>query len=236
MIELEKFEQIKTNIETIKKNNLLPPLSLATDVPSERKLIILIDIVGFSKGTTREQVYKIYAFQHYVFKKVLSNRFSFENRIKIDQFIPTGDGCYIVADECPPDTALEFLITLVSGFQYLQTDDENPWALRASADFGECVPFLDLARHKNYIGEGMNEAARILSYGQSILEQKYREDNPEAQPIQAKLFSRNTLYAGDSLSEHLENYQTKETKLFHFKNIPDKHGKTRNITILQGLK
>lgn len=230
------LERIKNNIEAIKKDQILPPIPIAMDVPSETKLVILIDIVGFSKGTTRQQVYKIYGFQHYVLKKVLSNRINFESRIKIDQFIPTGDGCYIVADECDSQIALDFLVTLVSGFQYLQKDGEDPWALRASAIFGECVPFLDLAHHKNYIGEGMNEAARILSYGQSALEKKFLADNPEAETLAAKMYSRNSLYVGDTLSKPLAEYANDGNNLYEFVQVPDKHGKCRNITVLQGLK
>ncbi|MCQ2574260.1 MAG: hypothetical protein MJ182_10235, partial [Treponema sp.] len=134
------FEKLKSDIEFKYKDEILPPLSITADIPPENKLIILIDIVGFSKGTTKEQVYKIYSFEHYVIKHVLSNLFDHKNRIHINQFIPTGDGCYIVADECEPEIALDFLTALVRGFQYLKTDDEEPWALRVSALYGECVP------------------------------------------------------------------------------------------------
>lgn len=230
------FTKIKANLEAARKSGVLPPISITQEIPAENKLVILIDIVGFSKGTTKEQVYKIYSFEHYVIKQVLSNLFNFKNRIKINQFIPTGDGCYIVADECDPKLALDFLVTLITGFQFLSEDEKNPWALRASALFGECVPFLDLARHKNYIGEGMNEAARILSYGQSALEKKFMEENPECTVSDAKVFSRNSLYVGDSLSEELVNYAESEKNIFRLENISDKHGKCRNVTVLQGLK
>lgn len=230
------FEKIKKNFETIRSSEILPPLSITTGIPAENKLVILIDIVGFSKGTTREQVYKIYAFEHYVTKHVVSNLVSFKNRIKINQFIPTGDGCYIIADKCEPKIVLDFLITLVGGFQYIKNDDENPWALRASALFGECVPFLDLAHHRNYIGEGMNEAARILSYGQSALEKKFLEENPGSADIDAKHFSRNSLFVGESLSEELVKYADGEKTLYKFNQIADKHGKCRDITVLQGLR
>lgn len=230
------FEKIRTDIELKYKDEILPPLSITAEIPAEKKLIILIDIVGFSKGTTREQVYKIYSFEHYVIKHVLSNLLNHKNRIHINQFIPTGDGCYIVADECEPKIALDFLTALIRGFQYINVEDEEPWALRVSALFGECVPFLDLAHHKNYVGDGMNEAARILSYGQSALEKKFLEENPCLDISDAKLFSRNSLYVGDNLSEQIKEYCDEEKQVYHLKQIPDKHGKCRNITVLQGLK
>lgn len=231
-----EFEKIKAELEAAHKDTILPPMALAAGIPAETRLIILIDIVGFSKGTSREQVYKIYAFEHYVTKSLMENLVNFKKPIRIDRFIPTGDGCYIVADKCDPSQAMDFLTALIRGFQYLKTDDENPWALRASALFGECIPFLDLAHHKNFIGEGMNEAARILSYGQAALEKDFLEKNPAAGISDAKLFSRNSLYVGDSLSETLKNYAGSNEELFSFTAIPDKHGKTRDITVLQGLR
>lgn len=230
------FEKIKSDLEAIRNDEILPPLSITAEIPAENKLVILIDIVGFSKGTTKEQVYKIYAFEHYVIKHVIANMLNIKNRIKINQFIPTGDGCYIVADECEPKLALDFLISLIRGFQYIKNDDENPWALRVSALFGECVPFLDLAHHKNYIGEGMNEAARILSYGQSALEKKFLQENPDAKIIDAKLFSRNSLYVGESLSRELIDYADNKQNIFQMNQIPDKHGKCRDITVLHGIQ
>jgi len=230
------FDKIKTDFETARNEKILGPASFTADVFAENKLVILIDIVGFSKGSTREQVYKIYAFEHYVLKQVLSNFLDFNKHIKINDFIPTGDGCYIVADECSPEHALNFLVTLVKGFQYLNEDAEHPWALRASALVGECVPILDLAHHKNYIGDGMNEAARILSYGQAALEKAYLNKNPEKTVTDAKLFSRNSLYVGDSLSSALSEYSDEGKNIVHFSGIPDKHGIKRNISVLQGLK
>lgn len=210
--------------------------NLAADFPEVQKLIILIDIVGFSKSTTREQVNNIYLFQRYLLGNILNNHLGFKNRIRISQFIPTGDGCYIVADECDAETALDFLTTLVGGFNQLKDEEENPLALRASALIGSCVPFMDIAKHKNYIGEGMNEAARILSGGQSYLEKKFAKENPDASVLDAKMYSRNSLYLGDSLIGPVKEYKDSCNSMVRFLNVPDKHGAKRNITVLQGIE
>lgn len=206
------------------------------EIPEEQKLIILIDIVGFSKSTTREQVYNIYLFQRYLISQVLSNRMgSFSKKIHIRNFIPTGDGCYIVADECEPEVALDFLVTLIGGFKEVESEDGKQMSLRASALIGACVPFLDVAKHLNFVGEGMNEASRILSGGQKQLEEKYTQENPEAEELAAKMYSRNCLYLGDSLIDCIQDYQEDCKAIISFKDVPDKHGKTRNVTVLQGI-
>lgn len=205
-----------------------------TQVHEEEKLIILIDIVGFSKSSTRDQVYKIYLFQSYLTKKILTNKIATSGKIHISHFVPTGDGCYIVADKCDENSALKFLISIVSGFRKIENKDKIELSIRASALIGKVVPFFDMARHFNYIGEGMNEASRILSGGQNILEKEFLKENPD-QAGKEKLFSRNSLYLGDSLVSSLENFTESYSQLYKFENVPDKHGLTRNITVLQGI-
>lgn len=225
---------LRENAENFLDNTIVPP-ALLSEIPEEKKLIILIDIVGFSKSTTRQQVKTIYIFQRYVLKNILSNRLSLNEKIHISEFIPTGDGCYIVAEKCEPETALDFLTTLVGGFQYIKTEEGTHLSLRASATIGECVPFIDMAKRKNYIGEGMNEAARILSYGQSELESKYKISHPDADTLTTKLFSRNSLYLDKSLSENLENYREDCSGIYELKDVTDKHGKKRDVWVLNGL-
>ena len=50
------------------------------NVPEETKLIILVDIVGFSKFTSRQQLYAVYLLQHYILKKLVKNTLNFEKK------------------------------------------------------------------------------------------------------------------------------------------------------------
>ena len=230
------FAKAITELHTekiLKMTNNLP--NFMAQVHEEEKFIILIDIVGFSKDTTRNQVYKIYLFQRYLTSQILTNTIASCGKIRISHFVPTGDGCYIVADKCNPDTALSFLISLVSGFKNIQTENALSLSIRASALFGSVVPFFDMARHLNYIGEGMNEAARILSGGQKVLEEMYLSEHPGALYGDEKKYSRNSLFLGDSLAESIEEYKEDCTNLLHFADVADKHGKKRNVTVLQGI-
>lgn len=237
---IKDIKKMKNDFDSKNKKKLLKfsksiP-NIFAKVPEQQKLIILIDIVGFSKSTTRQQVYNIYLFQRYLTIEVLTSKFSFSSKIKINQFIPTGDGCYIVADKCAPQYALKFLTTLISGFKEMQDSDNNPLALRVSALIGECVQFMDIAKHINFVGEGMNEASRILSGGQSFLEEKFLQNHKSAEILDAKKYSRNSLYLGDSLTSNINDFKKNCDEIFYFKNVADKHGKMRNITVLQNVK
>lgn len=209
--------------------------ALLVNFPVENKLIILIDIVGFSKQDTRDQVSNIYLFQRYLISEVLNNKMDFANRIHISNFIPTGDGCYIVADECDAKTAMDFLVSLTGGFQHIGSGKKDFLSLRVSATIGECVPFIDMGHHKNFIGKGMNEAARILSCGQAVLENDFKEKNPYAETMAAKVASRNSLYIDDSLSVLANEYKDECAAIKKFENVADKHGFVRNITVLQNI-
>ncbi|MCR5188583.1 MAG: hypothetical protein K6C97_06570 [Treponema sp.] len=218
------------------KNVLKMTGTFSNLVKEEEKLIILIDIVGFSKDSTRDQVYKIYLFQHFLANKIVSNKIANKGKIHISHFVPTGDGSYIITEKCQPDYALTFLTNLISGFKNYKPEGNLSLSIRASALIGKVVPFIDIARHINYIGQGMNEAARILSYGQKALEEKFLEENPDAEKGQEKLYSRNSLFLGDSLAEALDNYKDACNEILTFNNLADKHGLTRNVSVLQGIK
>lgn len=213
--------------------------------PEVKQLIILTDIVGFSKGDNDQQIRAIYLFQSYLVHLRMCSTHIIKGGIKINQFIPTGDGCYIMADPCEQTKAIEFLTTLITGFQSIQTGDDNKQlSLRVSALIGTCVPFVDLTAHKNYIGEGMNEASRILTGGQTVYEKELSEEHCTEKVLvkegtktnDYKLLSQNCLYLGDSLKDAAKDYAEKTgIQLTTFENIADKHGKTRNISVLKVL-
>ena len=66
----EKIEERRIE-RVINVSKKLP--NLAAEFPEVKKLIILIDIVGFSTATTREQVNNIYLFQRYLVGNILNN-------------------------------------------------------------------------------------------------------------------------------------------------------------------
>ena len=208
--------------------------NIMANVPETEKLIMLVDIVGFSRGTTREQVHKIYLFQRYLMAHLVNNAFSFQKKVKISHFVPTGDGCYIIAEKCDSRIALHFLTTLLDGLKKVRGDNQKPLSLRISALTGSCVPFMDIAHHKNYIGDGMNEAARILSGGQHELEALFLRKNPDKTEADAKEFSQNALYLGDSLADAVTADGDECGQVFRFDAVTDKHGKMRAVTVVRG--
>ena len=222
------FEQLK---KVAREKNLI------SIIPEEESLIILIDIVGFSNSDSRTQFANIFIFQHFLRSFLFSKLFAFGEKIRIRNFVSTGDGCYIVADKCEPEVAVEFLVTMVSGFQGLKDFSDNSLSIRVSALIGKIIPFMDLAHHKNFVGEGMNEAERILTCGRKELEERFMAQGHTEE--EAHAFSQNSLFLGESLFSGLENKSEycmeKSENCYDFKAVTDKHGKSRDIKVLQGI-
>jgi len=184
--------------------------------PEVNKFIILIDIVSFSKKPTHDQMSLLLFFQFVLKNLTRSSRFKYRNEIKIEGFIPTGDGCYMVAKECDEKIAVEFLISIIEVFEKIQLRLEEKISLRVSGLLGKCMPFIDIARHKNYIGEGMNEAERVMSGGRKCLD---GENIP----------NENTVFVDSSLEAAALAYKEKYS-VYKFKEVADKHGKKRDVT------
>ena len=229
-------DRMECTVEQIKK--MAREKNLISMLRSEEKLIILIDIVSFSKNDSKRQFANIFVFQNYVRSFIFSRRFSFKKSVEIENFIPTGDGCYMIAEKCEPHVAINFLVTMISGFQSLKDFDDNPFSIRASALIGECIPFMDLAHHKNFVGEGMNEAERILSSGRQRLEEKFMDEGSSED--EAKMKSKNSLFLGESLygrskSLNLKKIIESEEHLL-LNDVTDKHGKVRDVLVLHSIQ
>lgn len=202
----------------------------------EQKLIILIDMAGFSKTDNNQQVEAIYLFQGYLMRMKFISSHIQQKGIPIDCFIPTGDGCYIITKQPEPKIAIDFLTTLINGFYEIQREkpETEKIYLRVSALFGSCVPFMDLTLHRNYLGSGMNEASRILSCGQQIFENKLIGNGMSFED--SKMHSRNCLYVGDTLKQAVLQYGAEHNlSVDQFAQVSDKHNMKRNITILENI-
>ena len=233
LIEQESLEQNRLIVKLINSTSSVNPL---TKVPEQKKLIVLVDLVDFSEHGTREEVKTIYLLQRYLKMNFISKRFETIGKIHITNCIPTGDGCYIICDECDKEAALNFVYDLIRGFQLIETEDEKPLSMRASALIGTVIPIMDISNHVNFIGEGMNEASRLLSEGQRTLEQQFRSENPDATKDDVQFYSKNSLFIGDSLKQELSDAMKVSCNEIHFSDVGDKHGLTRNITVLQGIR
>lgn len=201
--------------------------------------ILLVDIVGYSKGNTEYQAAILNLFNQ-GFSRALNVILMPKNYPLVDQIIPTGDGCYIIFNEIVNDRFIRVALFIMSSIRALENDwmlqnkldpkNQNHLSLRIGATFGELSYFTDISGKRNCFGEGMNEAARILVYGQKDFEDKF----PKLNSNDSIFFDESVLNQVNLLFPELKKLN-KDCALYDLGLVNDKHNKQRNIYALVNL-
>jgi hypothetical protein len=133
--------------------------------------IILIDIIGFSKLDNHQQLGTVMKLGESL-KGTLASLTDLASREVseiVRGFIPTGDGTYVVLQ---PEFA-GFGIFLSLGLRNALIEPpkrRTPQSLRVriAAHTGVAIPFTDLTGKENFVGDGLNDTARLLSLPPNI--------------------------------------------------------------------
>ena len=153
--------------------------------PSKRG-IVLVDVAGYSKFDTRSQSAILTMFYEGLqLAKFSQDLFSRDH--KIDQLVPTGDGCFIVFKADVTDRILQSVFSIQSSFYCHQKrllrkngkDGINEvLGIRLACHIGDVDFITDAAGNRNAYGTGLNETARILQYGRPALKEKLNGEDP----------------------------------------------------------
>ena len=124
---------------------------------------ILIDIVKYSRLDQDLQVAIISRFQSLIIDGILNDTFRIGD--VVDGLVPTGDGCFIVIKEFGIPSCLdiaEFLFTELAHYNE-EGVAVSPIQTRFAVHVGVADYILDLAGKWNYLGDGMNDTARVAA-------------------------------------------------------------------------
>ncbi|ACS79727.1 hypothetical protein [Maridesulfovibrio salexigens] len=206
----------------------------------KKRGIILIDIAGYSKLETLHQSAVLTLLSRCLKAdiKPLHLLLPFD---PVELIIPTGDGCYIITDErvidkfCNIGLSLPQMLrvtqTQIIEHEFKQEDDfEEKIEIRVACHIGECDFFTDIAGNKNCYGDGLNEAARILSEGQKTAEKQHRANTLGTVFIsdEVKKLAEPTInYLNDKLNHNIKTVDLGE--------VADKHQRTRQIWWVNGM-
>lgn len=127
--------------------------------------IVLADIVGFSKLPTESQLAVanvITAGLRKVAGLLSAGSFRAESELIVG-FVPTGDGFYVVLH---PEVAGYGIFLAMSLRSSMLLDNQKMGNLHAGirigVHLGEAASFEDVCGKTNFVGDGMNECARLL--------------------------------------------------------------------------
>jgi class 3 adenylate cyclase len=128
--------------------------------------VILLDIRGDSELSDDEQLRVVRTITDEALKLMKEGGYKGEKIFVA--FLPTGDGFYIVGDDMLShiwgNMYVLFALSLRNALlKEIQTLPFSCRGVRMSVHYGTTLQFEDIAGHSNFIGAGMNEAARLLA-------------------------------------------------------------------------
>lgn len=130
--------------------------------------IVLTDIVGYSKLRTIQQVAALESVKSVV-RTGLLPAYAAASQLRVEQmvlgFVPTGDGFYWVLNSGLEPWAPLLAIGLRNAGVLVSKqlrDVGITVKFRVAAHCGEVAQISDIADHPNFVGDGMNDCARLL--------------------------------------------------------------------------
>lgn len=122
--------------------------------------IVLIDLADFSKMSNDEQVRLITRFQFYVRHLVQGHG------PMVESVLSTGDGYFIIFREDGFRAMLRFVMRLIKQLTFYNFEDvgANKFYFRIAINVGQVHFFYDINDRWNYVGDGINDAKRIIDF------------------------------------------------------------------------
>lgn len=181
--------------------------------------IVLIDIIGFSHNTSKEQLEIItYLTKSYskVIRMLLNNsQMSFSKML--EGIVPTGDGFYCILNPRLKGYGLILALNFVFFSEHMVKRNKKLTGIRAAVHTGEVAPFTDILGHKNFIGDGLNDCSRHM---------QMRSASPGAVIASLSAFEsfEKFLHLHPDFEELMHRQELKRSSLQEFE---DKHGRIR---------
>lgn len=127
--------------------------------------ILLFDIVQFSKLPNEKQLATAMVITEKLKETVgiLVNQAFLQQNEVLCGFIPTGDGFYIILQPEFAGYGIFLAISLRSSLLLASKQAKDLFSgVRAAVHMGDAFPFKDINGRDNFVGDGLNDCARLL--------------------------------------------------------------------------
>jgi hypothetical protein len=206
-----------------------PTLEITTD-------IILIDVVGYSLLPNEEQLRTVKEIGAGLSTWVhfLAELSDLRKEEVFIGFIPTGDGMYVLLN---PSVCGYGLLLGLSIRNYLVWNSEcflkgSYKGVRVGINTGKMLPFDDVNGTQNFVGDGLNDCARLLK----IEDQEaiaFSGDTSYVVASESAYYWFRQLYTGGDASRFLS---TIRFRISEQKQITDKHDKTHTAYLVEASR
>jgi hypothetical protein len=127
--------------------------------------ILLLDVVGFSKLSNDKQLATAIVITKKLEETIgllVTQAFLEQNEVVLG-FIPTGDGFYIILHPSFAGYGVFLAISLRSSLLLAAKRANNLFSgIRTAVHLGDAFPFKDITGKNNFVGDGLNDCARLL--------------------------------------------------------------------------
>jgi hypothetical protein len=191
--------------------------------------VVLVDIVGFSKLTSKDQVITAVIINGEL-EKILKLSFALSN-LKLNEivagFVPTGDGFYVILQPSIIGYGLSLAISLRSSLLNASERGGDLYkGVRVASNFDEVFQFRDITGKDNYVGPAMNNCARLLSVEPSTAPAGFLEDDNFIIASEFSLDAHDKLYSSEEAKKYFSSaLGLKRSSVI---TITDKHGFEHN--------
>ncbi len=195
-------------------------------VPVLHTDIILVDFVGFSTLDDAGQ---------FVSMSVVSRLMGgIMDRLAVQSFgkkvdmaigwVPTGDGFYIILNPKVIGTAIFVALFLRQALMTRVNQTVGLKGVCVAVHHGTAVPFDDVTGKRNYIGTGLNDAARLLALKpeEAVMARNFHRDDNFFIASEAALDHFYMVYPQDEIQSFLDMNGWRQSVKFR---LTDKHGK-----------
>lgn len=197
--------------------------------------ILLFDIVGFSKLSNDDQFITASIITEKLKETtgILMSQTFLERHEVVLGFIPTGDGFYVILQPEFAGYGVFLAISVRSSILLASKQMDNLFTgVKSAVHLGYAILFTDITGNENYVGDGLNDCARLLCA------------SVEKSPTEGIPTDENYIIVSTSAYDQFEKVYPQSDQILSFFNaidfgksdrfsIVDKHGKEHHAYFIE---
>jgi hypothetical protein len=198
--------------------------------------IVLLDIIGYSLLSDDEQLSTVEVLQSDLTNQIhfTSELSNLRNTEVVLGYAPTGDGMYILVNPQICGYGVVLGLSIRNFLLWLSRHQSNALyqGVRVSVHMGRALSFTDVNGVTNYVGDGMNDCARLLSVAdEDAIE--FNGDKNYVIASETACYWFNKLFASRQAKQFLSTMAFKMSAL-HI--ITDKHSKVHKGYLVDSVR
>jgi hypothetical protein len=198
--------------------------------------IILLDLVGYSLLNNEEQLRAVEVLHSDLTKEInfIAEIANLRNCELVLDLVPTGDGLYVLVNPQICGYGIPLAISIRNYLLWFASHqpDRLYHGVRVAVHMGKVLSFQGVNERRNYVGDGMNDCARLLSVADEAAV-RFCGDTNYVIASEAACVWFHRLFADDKAKQFLATMKFKMSSQYQ---ITDKHRKIHNVHLVDAFR